>query len=122
MPSLKRSSVSSFNGIEKCCQVPGRSVNLKSTTCTPASFAFRTTSAGEALAAELIRRQYGMPYERVRHWTLVGTGTAIAERLSDYVAAGVEGFCLSCAHPEPLSQVEQLAEVRDRLAGAVSVR
>jgi alkanesulfonate monooxygenase SsuD/methylene tetrahydromethanopterin reductase-like flavin-dependent oxidoreductase (luciferase family) len=79
-------------------------------------------AGGEAEAAELIRRQYGMPYELVRRWTLVGSATVIAERLSDYVDAGVEGFCLACAHPDPIDQVEQLAEVRDRLAGAVPMR
>src|SRR5438034_6201594 len=50
IPSLNSSSVSSLRGMEKCCQVPGRSVNLKSTTCTPASLALRITSAGEAPA------------------------------------------------------------------------
>src|SRR5207302_787202 len=53
IPSLKRSSVSSLSGIEKCCQVPGRSVNLKSTTWTPASLALRITSAGDTPAPGL---------------------------------------------------------------------
>src|SRR6266568_529507 len=46
-PSLKVSSSSSFNGVEKCCQVPGKSVKRTSTTCTPASLARRMTSAGD---------------------------------------------------------------------------
>src|SRR3989442_671589 len=46
-PSVNVSSSSSFNGIEKCCQVPGRSVNRTSTICTPASLARRMTSAGD---------------------------------------------------------------------------
>src|SRR2546427_8560483 len=46
-PSVNVSSSSSFNGIEKCCQVPGRSVKRTSTTCTPASLARRITSAGD---------------------------------------------------------------------------
>src|SRR5213594_2665275 len=50
-PSVNVSSASSFNGIEKCCQVPGRSVNRTSTICTPASFARRITSAGDVPAA-----------------------------------------------------------------------
>src|SRR5436190_4589435 len=45
-PSVNVSSSSSLSGIEKCCQVPGRSVNRTSTTCTPASLARRITSAG----------------------------------------------------------------------------
>src|SRR5882762_6562684 len=50
-PSVNVSSSSSFKGIEKCCQVPGRSVNRTSTTCTPASFARRITSAGDVPVA-----------------------------------------------------------------------
>src|SRR6266571_4902055 len=50
-PTEKTLSVSSFNGIEKCCQVPGRSVNFTSTTCTPASLARRITSAADGAAA-----------------------------------------------------------------------
>src|SRR5882724_4833113 len=50
-PSVNVSSSSSFKGIEKCCQVPGRSVNRTSTTSTPASFARRITSAGDVPAA-----------------------------------------------------------------------
>src|SRR5882672_1324310 len=46
-PSVNVSSSSSFKGIEKCCQVPGRSVNRTSTICTPASLARRITSAGD---------------------------------------------------------------------------
>ncbi len=77
-------------------------------------------TAGHAQAAQLIRRQYGMPYERVRRWTLVGTTTAIAERLAEYMDAGVEGFSLACAHPRPIEQLEALAEIRSQLAGAVA--
>src|ERR1041385_4762329 len=46
-PSVNVSSSSSLSGVEKCCQVPGRSVNRTSTTCTPASLARRITSAGD---------------------------------------------------------------------------
>src|SRR5437773_1263949 len=50
-PSVNTSAVSSLSGIEKCCQVPGRSQKRTSTTCTPASCALRMTSAGEAVGA-----------------------------------------------------------------------
>ena len=43
-------------------------------------------AAGEAEAAELIRRQYGMPFERVSRWALVGPVEVIAERLAEYRA------------------------------------
>lgn len=79
-------------------------------------------ASGEAEAAELIRRQYGMPYERVRHWALVAPAQEIAERLAAYLAAGVQGFCLSAAHPDPLGQVQGLAEVRALLSEQLVVR
>ncbi|HEY1590772.1 MAG TPA: LLM class flavin-dependent oxidoreductase [Solirubrobacteraceae bacterium] len=79
-------------------------------------------SSGEAEAAELIRRQYGMPYEKVRRWTLVGSAEEVAGRLAEYAAAGVQGFCLSPAHPEPIRQVQALAEVRALLSEEVVAR
>jgi alkanesulfonate monooxygenase SsuD/methylene tetrahydromethanopterin reductase-like flavin-dependent oxidoreductase (luciferase family) len=69
-------------------------------------------AAGEAEAAELIRRQYGMPFERVARWALVGPVESIAERLADYRDAGVDGFCLSPASRRPLEQVERIAALR----------
>jgi alkanesulfonate monooxygenase SsuD/methylene tetrahydromethanopterin reductase-like flavin-dependent oxidoreductase (luciferase family) len=79
-------------------------------------------ASGEAEAAELIRRQYGMPYEHVKRWALVGPAEEIAERLEAYLVAGVQGFCLSPAHPEPLAQVQGLAEVRALLSEQLVVR
>jgi alkanesulfonate monooxygenase SsuD/methylene tetrahydromethanopterin reductase-like flavin-dependent oxidoreductase (luciferase family) len=79
-------------------------------------------AVGEAQAAELIRRQYGMPFDRVRRWTLIGGPEQIAERLSEYRAAGVQGFCLAPAHPRPLEQVEAIAAVREQLAPAGMAR
>jgi alkanesulfonate monooxygenase SsuD/methylene tetrahydromethanopterin reductase-like flavin-dependent oxidoreductase (luciferase family) len=76
--------------------------------------------SGEAAAAELIRRQYGMPYERVQRWALVGSAEEIAERLASYVEAGVQGFCLSPADPDPIGQVHALAELRSMLSGEVA--
>jgi alkanesulfonate monooxygenase SsuD/methylene tetrahydromethanopterin reductase-like flavin-dependent oxidoreductase (luciferase family) len=64
---------------------------------------------GEAEAAELISRQYGMPFERVARWALIGPVDAIAERMAEYRAAGVDGFCLSPASPRPLEQVQRIA-------------
>lgn len=69
-------------------------------------------AAGREGAAGLVERQYGMPYDRVERWTLLGDVEGVAERLSTYVDAGVEGFCLVPAHPRPLDQIERLAEVR----------
>jgi alkanesulfonate monooxygenase SsuD/methylene tetrahydromethanopterin reductase-like flavin-dependent oxidoreductase (luciferase family) len=70
---------------------------------------------GRAEAAELVKRQYGMPFDVVERWTLVGSVDEVAERLDAYRDAGVQGFCLSPAHPHPLEQVEPLAAVRRAL-------
>jgi alkanesulfonate monooxygenase SsuD/methylene tetrahydromethanopterin reductase-like flavin-dependent oxidoreductase (luciferase family) len=69
-------------------------------------------AAGRAEAAGLIQRQYGMPFEKVERWALVGPVDEVAERLAAYREAGVDGFCLSPAHPRPLEQVELLAELQ----------
>jgi alkanesulfonate monooxygenase SsuD/methylene tetrahydromethanopterin reductase-like flavin-dependent oxidoreductase (luciferase family) len=76
--------------------------------------------AGRAEAAELIKRQYGMPFDRVERWTLMGTVEEIAERLAAYRDVGVQGFCLSPASPAPLDQVEQLGALSVALQGALS--
>jgi len=73
-------------------------------------------AAGREQAAELIRRQYGMPFEKVERWALIGTVDEIAQRLAAYCEAGVDGFCLSPAHPHPLDQVEHLAALRAAVA------
>ncbi|WP_354700590.1 F420-dependent glucose-6-phosphate dehydrogenase [Paraconexibacter sp. AEG42_29] len=64
-------------------------------------------------AGELVKRQYAMPYEKVRKWTLVGDVEEVARRIAEYRAAGVDGFSLAFAHPDPLSQVDPLAAVRE---------
>jgi alkanesulfonate monooxygenase SsuD/methylene tetrahydromethanopterin reductase-like flavin-dependent oxidoreductase (luciferase family) len=63
-------------------------------------------------ARELTERQYKMPFERVERWTAVGPAEEVAGWLSAYRDAGVEGFSLAIASPEPASQVEGLAEVQ----------
>ena len=45
-PSLNASSSSAWIERPRCCQVPGRSVNLKSTIRTPCSWASASTSRG----------------------------------------------------------------------------
>src|SRR3981081_1685386 len=48
-PSVKASSSKELSGTLKCCQVPGRSTNLMSTTLTPAARALSSTSDGLVL-------------------------------------------------------------------------
>ena len=70
---------------------------------------------GRRHAATLTEGQYGMPFAKVERWTPIGPPAAIAERLQEYRDAGVDGFSLATAHPDPLTQVDGLAEVRGLL-------
>jgi alkanesulfonate monooxygenase SsuD/methylene tetrahydromethanopterin reductase-like flavin-dependent oxidoreductase (luciferase family) len=74
-------------------------------------------ATGREQAAEHIKRQYGMPFDKVERWALIGTAEQIAERVHEYGDAGVDGFSLSPAHPHPLEQVDGIAAVRS-LIGA----
>lgn len=76
--------------------------------------------AGHAQAAELIKAQYRMPYDKVRRWTLVGDVDTVSARIAEYQAAGVAGFSLATANPDHLTQIEPLAAVRAATAGAVA--
>src|SRR3977135_2128271 len=49
-PSVKMSSLYSVSVVVKCCQVPGRSVNLKSTSFTSRSLIILETSDGVFLS------------------------------------------------------------------------
>ncbi|UTI63601.1 LLM class flavin-dependent oxidoreductase [Paraconexibacter antarcticus] len=71
---------------------------------------------GHEQAGTLIKQQYAMPYEKVRRWTLVGSVAQVAEQIQAYRDAGVQGFSLATAHPDPRTQVEPLAAVRAALA------
>src|SRR3990172_6811821 len=46
-PSSKTPSLSSSTGMEKCCIMPGKSVNFRSTICTPFARQNCTPSGGE---------------------------------------------------------------------------
>lgn len=75
---------------------------------------------GREQAAEHIKRQYGMPFEKVEKWAFIGTAEEIARRVQAYRDAGVDGFSLSPAHPFPLEQIDGIAAVRDLVLGATS--
>lgn len=75
---------------------------------------------GHQEAAELVKKQYGMPYEKVRKWTIVGSEAQVAERLDEYRRAGVQGFSFAVAGPDQLTQVERIAGVRERLGLATA--
>jgi alkanesulfonate monooxygenase SsuD/methylene tetrahydromethanopterin reductase-like flavin-dependent oxidoreductase (luciferase family) len=72
--------------------------------------------ARRASAAHL-QGQYGLELEQVEHWTGLGSAEAIAEELAAYVAVGVEEFVLMPLGGDQLTQIERLAEVREKLSG-----
>lgn len=76
--------------------------------------------AGHEQAAQLIKAQYGMPYEKVRRWTLVGDVDTVAGRIREYQDAGVTGFSLATANPDHLTQIEPLAAVRAAVSRPVA--
>jgi alkanesulfonate monooxygenase SsuD/methylene tetrahydromethanopterin reductase-like flavin-dependent oxidoreductase (luciferase family) len=63
----------------------------------------------------LMRGQYGLPLERLERWCLIGDAETVAEGLAAHRAAGATGFVLHPACPDPLSQLEPLAAVRELL-------
>src|SRR5204862_7897678 len=58
-PSVKMSSLYSVSVVVKCCQVPGRSVNLKSTSFTSRSLIILETSDGVFLSLAMDREWSG---------------------------------------------------------------
>jgi alkanesulfonate monooxygenase SsuD/methylene tetrahydromethanopterin reductase-like flavin-dependent oxidoreductase (luciferase family) len=72
-------------------------------------------AAGAVEAAELIERQYGMPFHVVEKWTALGDEAEVATFLQSYRDVGVDGFSLGIASADQVGQVGRLAAVRDEL-------
>src|SRR5262245_7976951 len=77
MPSLNRSSSKSSMGIEKCCQIPGKSMNLRSTICTPSFLAsFRTSFGVVGIGISLV--------ESERDWAVLNQAAAFGPRRTSH--------------------------------------
>jgi alkanesulfonate monooxygenase SsuD/methylene tetrahydromethanopterin reductase-like flavin-dependent oxidoreductase (luciferase family) len=63
----------------------------------------------------LTRGQYGLPLERLERWCLIGDAATVAEELAAHRAAGVDGFVIHPASPDPVAQLEPLTAVRELL-------
>ncbi len=72
-------------------------------------------SRARAEVDALTRGQYGLPLERLERWALIGDAATVAEGLAAHRAAGVDGFVLHPASPDPVAQLEPLAAVREML-------
>ncbi len=73
----------------------------------------KDVAAARSAAAELVRRQYQMPLERVDRWTAYGPAETVAALLQEYADAGVSEFVLMPASTNPLAQYAGLAGVRE---------
>jgi alkanesulfonate monooxygenase SsuD/methylene tetrahydromethanopterin reductase-like flavin-dependent oxidoreductase (luciferase family) len=63
-------------------------------------------------AAAFVRGQYGLPFEQLRKWVLVGTRDEVADGLAALREAGAESFVLLPAAADPLEQYRRFADVR----------
>lgn len=63
-------------------------------------------------AADLIARQYRMPFEQVEKWTAFGPADSVTALLREYRDAGVTEFVFMPAG-DPLEQYRRLAEIRE---------
>ncbi|WP_298800859.1 LLM class flavin-dependent oxidoreductase [uncultured Pseudonocardia sp.] len=68
--------------------------------------------AGRIEAAAFVRGQYGLPFERLDRWVLVGDPAHVAAGLAELRAAGAGGFVLMAAAADPLEQYRRLAVAR----------
>jgi alkanesulfonate monooxygenase SsuD/methylene tetrahydromethanopterin reductase-like flavin-dependent oxidoreductase (luciferase family) len=66
-------------------------------------------------AAGHLQGLYGLPFEVVERWTLIGHVDAVAARLAEYLEIGVEEIILMPLARDPLRQYEQLAPGADQL-------
>ncbi|MFI7680556.1 hypothetical protein HFP15_41045 [Amycolatopsis sp. K13G38] len=62
--------------------------------------------------------QYRLPLERFERWALVGDAESVASDLAELRNAGVDGFVLVPAAPNPLAQHDRFADVVDLLENA----
>ncbi len=72
-------------------------------------------------ASAYLRGQYGMPLERVERWSALGEVERVTEHLAEHLTVGVSEFVLMPLAAESLTQVQRLAEVRERLLAAAPV-
>lgn len=66
-------------------------------------------------AAAFVRGQYGLPFEALERWALIGSEDRVAEGLDALAASGVEGVVLVPAATDPLQHYPRLAGVREKV-------
>ncbi len=71
--------------------------------------------AARAETAAFVRAQYGLAFERLERWCVIGDAAHVADELAALRAAGVQGFVLLPTAADVLEQYRRLAAVHDRL-------
>lgn len=70
-----------------------------------------------AEAERFVRGQYGLPFERLERWCLIGDEEDVAAGVAAHRAAGAAGVVLVAIAEDALGQLERFAGVRARLGG-----
>ena len=65
--------------------------------------------------ASFVEKHYRMPFEKIARWMLRGEPAEIADRLKEYVAAGVEDFILFPVTENPAGQFEFVRDIYESL-------
>lgn len=74
-------------------------------------------AAAQSEVATFVQGQYGLPFDKLGRWVLIGDEKHVAAELAELRATGVEGFVLVPAARDPLAQYSRLASVRALLDG-----
>ncbi|MCF7550781.1 LLM class flavin-dependent oxidoreductase [Pseudonocardia sp. WMMC193] len=59
-----------------------------------------------------VRGQYGLPFEALERWIVIGSAGRVAQQLAEFRDAGAEGFAIVTTAEDPMRQYEHLADVR----------
>ncbi len=73
---------------------------------------------GEAESAQYLMSQYGIPWDRIQRYCVVGNVASVAEALADIVDAGAEELVLMSTSSRVDEQFELLAGVRSVMVGS----
>lgn len=72
----------------------------------------------ERQAADYVSGIYGLPFEKMRRYVIIGDEEEVTRRLMEHVEAGVRGLTFVGACHRPWTQLDAFASVRERLLAA----
>ena len=77
-----------------------------------------TREAARARVAAAMQDLYRIDFERFERYTPYGNAEEVAESLAPYVEAGCREFNVMAVAESPEAEIDGVAEIRRRLAGA----